>query len=145
MDLDQAPALMPDGSIKHLHVVARVWLEERDTLQFVGAVIDITETTRAEKEVQRMFGLAVKPQGYSWLQPCWAGALSGIGFTTSLIIAIQASPEAADFEAAQITAFIASLSAVIGLTLLWIAGLAPQKEGKPSCYTPLTFSSYAWR
>jgi NhaA family Na+:H+ antiporter len=66
--------------------------------------------------------LAVKPKQYSWAQLAGAGALGGIGFTRSLFIAGEAFREA-DFEAAKIAVFVASvLSAVIGVTLLTLAG-----------------------
>jgi Na+:H+ antiporter, NhaA family len=66
--------------------------------------------------------LALKPKQYSWSQLAGAGALAGIGFTMSLFIAGEAFREA-DFEAAKIAVFIASvLSAVIGVTLLTFAG-----------------------
>jgi NhaA family Na+:H+ antiporter len=69
--------------------------------------------------------LAVKPDAYSWHQLAGAGALAGIGFTMSLFIAGQAFPAAADFAAAKIAVFAASvLSAVIGVALLWRAGRA---------------------
>ena len=67
--------------------------------------------------------LAVKPKAYSWAQLAGAGALAGIGFTMSLFIAGEAFRSEADFEAAKIAVFIASiLSAVAGVTLLTIAG-----------------------
>jgi NO-binding membrane sensor protein with MHYT domain/nitrogen-specific signal transduction histidine kinase/CheY-like chemotaxis protein len=44
--------LMRDGSIKHLQVVARAVADESGELEFVGAVMDITQRTRAE-EAQR--------------------------------------------------------------------------------------------
>ena len=57
---------------------------------------------------------------YSWRQLAGAGALAGIGFTMSLFIAGQAFPAAADFAAAKIAVFAASvLSAIIGVALLW--------------------------
>jgi NhaA family Na+:H+ antiporter len=67
-------------------------------------------------------GLAEKPREYSWRQLAGAGALAGIGFTMSLFIAGQAFPVAADFTAAKIAVFAASvLSALIGVALLWTA------------------------
>src|SRR5271166_908353 len=72
--------------------------------------------------------VALKPAEYSWLQLAGAGALAGIGFTMSLFIAGQAFPVEADFEAAKIAVFVASVSsAVIGVTLLAIAGRNPVK------------------
>ena len=73
--------------------------------------------------------LAVKPLEYSWRQLAGAGALAGIGFTMSLFIAGQAFPSAADFAAAKIAVFAASvLSAGVGIALLWTAG-RPAEEG----------------
>jgi NhaA family Na+:H+ antiporter len=67
--------------------------------------------------------VAVKPREYSWAQLAGAGALAGIGFTMSVFIAGQAFPVEADFEAAKIAVFAASvLSAVIGVTVLSIVG-----------------------
>ncbi len=40
--------LMPDGSLKHVHVVAHAEGDELSTLEFVGAVMDVTERKRAE-------------------------------------------------------------------------------------------------
>ena len=68
-------------------------------------------------------GLAVKPAEYSWGQLWGAGALAGIGFTMSLFIAGQAFPSAADFAAAKIAVFGASiLSALVGVATLWRCG-----------------------
>ncbi len=87
-------------------------------------------------------GLALKPDEYSWRQLAGAGALAGIGFTMSLFIAGQAFPAAADFAAAKIAVFAASvLSAVIGVALLWgagrvaddDAGAAPAPQADDAC------------
>lgn len=65
-------------------------------------------------------GIAVKPEAYSWRQLIGAGALGGIGFTMSLFIAGQAFPNSADFGAAKIAIFIASLiAAVLGTLILY--------------------------
>jgi len=65
-------------------------------------------------------GLAVKPDIYTWRQMLGAGALAGIGFTMSLFIAGRAFPDEADFAAAKIGIFLASLVAgVIGTAILW--------------------------
>ena len=45
--------LMPDGSVKHLQVVARALADESGDLEFVGAVMDVTRRKRAE-EAQRV-------------------------------------------------------------------------------------------
>jgi NhaA family Na+:H+ antiporter len=66
------------------------------------------------------FGIATKPAEYSWRQLCGAGALAGIGFTMSLFIAGEAFPNPADFSAAKIAIFVASLIAgIVGTTILW--------------------------
>jgi NhaA family Na+:H+ antiporter len=65
-------------------------------------------------------GLANKPAVYSWRQLFGAGALGGIGFTMSLFIAGQAFPNRADFAAAQIAIFMASIIAgLFGVAVLW--------------------------
>jgi Na+:H+ antiporter, NhaA family len=74
-------------------------------------------------------GVAVKPEAYSWRQLAGAGALAGIGFTMSLFIAGQAFPVAADFAAAKIAVFAASiLAAVVGVAVLWSAAPAAQED-----------------
>ena len=42
--------LMPDGSLKHVHVVAHALGDESGTLEFVGAVMDVTERKQAEQK-----------------------------------------------------------------------------------------------
>lgn len=64
-------------------------------------------------------GIAVKPRTYTWRQLGGAGALAGIGFTMSLFIAGQSLPPA-DFPAAKVAIFLASLAAAVaGLLVLW--------------------------
>jgi NhaA family Na+:H+ antiporter len=68
-------------------------------------------------------GLAVKPSAYSWQQLAACGAVAGIGFTMSLFIAGQAFPDAADFAAAKIAVFGASVAcALVGGVALWYLG-----------------------
>jgi NhaA family Na+:H+ antiporter len=65
-------------------------------------------------------GIAVKPEAYSWRQLCGAGALGGVGFTMSLFIAGIAFEEQADYAAAKIAIFLASLVAgAVGALVLW--------------------------
>jgi PAS domain S-box-containing protein len=45
--------LMPDGSIKYVHIVAHAERDESGELEFVGAVMDTTESKRAEKKLRR--------------------------------------------------------------------------------------------
>jgi PAS domain-containing protein len=50
--------VMPDGSIKHVHVVAHASSDELGGVEFVGAVMDVTERKRAEDELRRSEALA---------------------------------------------------------------------------------------
>ena len=52
MDLEHR-LLFPDGSVKHVHVVARAVKDEPDKLEFVGAVSDITEVKKAVVRIQQ--------------------------------------------------------------------------------------------
>ena len=45
--------VIPDGEVKHLHVVAHALNDESGELEFVGAVMNVTESKRAEKELRR--------------------------------------------------------------------------------------------
>src|ERR1700686_990715 len=45
--------VMPDGAVKHVHVVAHAERDESGELEFVGAVMDTTESQRAEKKLRR--------------------------------------------------------------------------------------------
>jgi PAS domain S-box-containing protein len=42
--------MMPDGSVKHVHVVAHALSDESDGIKFVGAVMDVTERKQAEQK-----------------------------------------------------------------------------------------------
>ena len=44
--------LMPDGSVKHVHVVARALSDESGTVEFAGAVMDITAAKQAEQTLR---------------------------------------------------------------------------------------------
>jgi PAS domain S-box-containing protein len=45
--------VMPDGSVKHLNVVAHPLTEKPDELQFVGAVMDITARKKSEEALRK--------------------------------------------------------------------------------------------
>jgi PAS domain S-box-containing protein len=45
--------VMPDRAVKHVHVVAHAERDESGELEFVGAVMDTTESERAEKKLRR--------------------------------------------------------------------------------------------
>ncbi|HKB90084.1 MAG TPA: PAS domain S-box protein, partial [Opitutaceae bacterium] len=53
-DFDAAHRLlMPDGAIKHLHVVAHGAGDESGNLEFVGSVMDVTERKRGEEALRK--------------------------------------------------------------------------------------------
>jgi PAS domain S-box-containing protein len=45
--------LMPDGSVKQVHVLARATINTAGLLEFVGAVTDVTATRQAEQRLRR--------------------------------------------------------------------------------------------
>jgi NhaA family Na+:H+ antiporter len=75
-------------------------------------------------------GVAAKPDAYSWRQLGGAGALAGIGFTMALFIASAAFPDPADYAAAKIAIFLASLVAgAFGVLILWPSpGAADERD-----------------
>jgi PAS domain S-box-containing protein len=53
-DLDyEHRLLMPDGSIKHVHVVAHANRDQAGHLEFIGAVVDVTATKQAEEKLHK--------------------------------------------------------------------------------------------
>ncbi len=44
---------MPDGSVKYVHIVAHALSDESGSIEFVGAVMDTTESKRAEEALRR--------------------------------------------------------------------------------------------
>ncbi len=50
--------LMPDGSVKHVHVVAHAERDESGEIEFVGAVMDVSDRKRAEEELRRSEAVA---------------------------------------------------------------------------------------
>jgi NO-binding membrane sensor protein with MHYT domain/signal transduction histidine kinase len=45
--------VMPDSSVKYVHVVAHALGDESDSIEFVGAVMDVTERKRAEEALHQ--------------------------------------------------------------------------------------------
>jgi PAS domain S-box-containing protein len=45
--------LMPDGSVKHVHAVARAARDHSDGVEFIGAVTDVTATREADRRLRR--------------------------------------------------------------------------------------------
>jgi NhaA family Na+:H+ antiporter len=86
-------------------------------------------------------GLAVNSDEYSWRQLLGAAALAGIGFTMSLYIALKAFPGEAEFAAAKVGIFLASLIAgALGTTLLWRAARFGPGERDTGSAEPLQLS-----
>jgi PAS domain S-box-containing protein len=46
--------VMPDSSVKYVHVVAHALSDESDGIEFIGAMTDITERKRADEERERL-------------------------------------------------------------------------------------------
>ena len=47
--------LMPDGLVKHIHVVAHALSDESGGIEFVGAVMDVTEQRQAKAALEKAF------------------------------------------------------------------------------------------
>jgi PAS domain S-box-containing protein len=58
--------LMPDGLVKHVHVVARALSDESGGIEFVGAVMDVTEQHQSRAALEKAFGEIKKSQ--DWLR-----------------------------------------------------------------------------
>jgi PAS domain S-box-containing protein len=73
--------LMPDGSVKHLHVLARALEPSSGELEFVGAVTDITAARRAEETLRESEAYLAEAQRLShtgsW---AWAPATGDIRY-----------------------------------------------------------------
>ena len=53
-DLDyEHRLLMPDGSVKYVHVVAHLVRDQAEQLEFIGAVVDVTATKQAEEKLHK--------------------------------------------------------------------------------------------
>ncbi len=57
--------LMPDGSIKYVHVVARALSDKSGSVEFVGAVMDITAAKQAEKTLRESEAYLAEAQRFS--------------------------------------------------------------------------------
>ena len=49
---------MPDGSVKYVHVMAHALSDESDGVEFVGAIMDVSDRKRTEEELRRSEALA---------------------------------------------------------------------------------------
>ena len=65
--------LMPDGSVKYVHVVAHALSDESGSIEFVGAVMDVTAAKQAEKTLRESEAYLAEAQRLSHTGS-WAGA-----------------------------------------------------------------------
>jgi PAS domain S-box-containing protein len=70
--------LMPDGSVKHVHIVAHAERDESGELEFVGAVMDTTESKRADEALRRSESYLAEAQRLTHTGS-WAWQVSGRG------------------------------------------------------------------
>jgi PAS domain S-box-containing protein len=72
--------VMPDGAVKHVHVVANPINDESGGVEFVGAVMDTTESNRVEKELRRSEEYLLEAQKLShtgsWRHDVASGAVT---------------------------------------------------------------------
>src|SRR6202140_2685064 len=72
--------VMPDGSIKYVHVVAHALSDESNGIEFVGAVMDVTERKRAEKKLRHSEEFLLEAQKLShtgsWRHDVVSGAVT---------------------------------------------------------------------
>jgi len=54
--------VLPDGSVKYVHVVAHAVSDQSDSIEFVGAVMDVTERRRAEEALEDLAGRLIRAQ-----------------------------------------------------------------------------------
>jgi signal transduction histidine kinase len=54
--------LIPDGSVKYVHVVAHAVRDKSGSIEFLGAVMDITERRRAEEALEDLAGRLIHAQ-----------------------------------------------------------------------------------
>jgi len=67
--------LMPDGSVKHVHIVAHAERDGSGELEFVGAVMDTTEGKRAEEALRRSEAYLAEAQRLSHTGSWATGAM----------------------------------------------------------------------
>src|SRR3984893_7728098 len=72
--------VMPDGAVRHVHVVAHAQRNESGEIEFVGAVMDTTEGKRAEKKLRRSEESLLEAQKLShtgsWRHDVGSGAVT---------------------------------------------------------------------
>src|SRR6266403_400758 len=70
--------MMPDGSIKYVHVVAHALRDESGSIEFVGAVTDATDTKRVEEALRRSESYLAEAQRLTHTGS-WAWRVAGGG------------------------------------------------------------------
>jgi PAS domain S-box-containing protein len=70
--------MMPDGSVKYVHVVAHALRDESGSIEFVGAVTDTTDTKRVEEALRRSESYLAEAQRLSHTGS-WAWRVAGGG------------------------------------------------------------------
>jgi PAS domain S-box-containing protein len=93
--------VMPDGAVTHVHVVAHAQRDAAGELEFVGAVMDTTESKRAEKKLRRSEESLLEAQTLShtgsWRHDVASGAVT-VSPEIYRIHDIQADDDAANTE-----------------------------------------------
>jgi PAS domain S-box-containing protein len=77
-DLEQR-LLMPDGSVKHIHVLARALKTSPGNVEFVGAVTDVTAAKQAEEGLRRSESYLAEAQRLTHTGS-WAWRIAGSAF-----------------------------------------------------------------
>jgi len=70
--------MMPDGSVKYVHVVAHALRDESGSIEFVGAVTDTTDTKRVEEALRRSESYLAEAQRLTQTGS-WAWRVAGGG------------------------------------------------------------------
>jgi signal transduction histidine kinase/CheY-like chemotaxis protein len=103
--------LMPDASVKYLHVVAHALSDESGSIEFVGAVMDVTPAKRAE---QRMLGAQE--------------ALRQTQATLAHVTRVTTLGEMAASIAHEVNQPLTAVVTNAGACLRWISGPSPDLE-----------------
>jgi hypothetical protein len=63
--------LMPDRFVKHVHVVAHALSDESGSVEFVGAVMDVTAAKEAEARIRLIINAVPAQSGLRELMVAW--------------------------------------------------------------------------
>jgi PAS domain S-box-containing protein len=107
--------LMPDGSVKYLHVLARLVVDEAGFLQFAGAITDVTTARHAEERWQRAQSELAAITGISALGQMAASIAHEINQPlTAIVTSGQACLRWLNRETPQVDAATAAVRRIIG-------------------------------